>query len=625
MDGYETLIPGHGVFSAITSSYYSGNHGWKAFNKIIADGGDGWVSKYPEESYTRADGLPNSTASIFYDGVIGEWIQLEFPYSIKLKEAYLYEREPQGSTYAYNTSPRDVRILGKKKNGNNDEWVHLFSVSDLVYTQQQGNTPKILNVNSNEFYSSYVLQLTRIGGPDGTDAVGNGWADVAEWKLFGTPGPTTLDKGSLSLTRSLDVPRVSRYDVDTETPRPEKLVLDFDTTVNSSPTDISGKGNHGVFKGNAVYSAADKAFKFDGEDAGPADYIIGNLNNTGDTDFTVSLWLKKDRSGTYGTLWNFGGSGGSGNPEDSVAVQVTSGDRLDFFIFSGAKIEISNFGVDYLNKWVHIVATRTGIDLKIYLDGVDQNLSITGTAPTHTLQLAANTEYTIGARGTGSLGTNSLSGYISNFKVYDVVLEPSEVKKLYNLGRTGRSMVISDTAVGIGKVPGAQLDVRGNIKTSGMVNNAGMRWFITGNGGNAEYTVGENWFSSNGAWVNGAPSNVYGTVKKSRNGADVSAWDATTGFFTAPEDGIYSIDMVMFINGFDGSRWGGFQLQNSTGGAEETTYTFYTANITIDDTMSYSKTVYMKKGWKFRFYTPQGTVTLYISGMHSSLNIHKIS
>ena len=66
-----------------------------------------------------------------------------------------------------------------------------------------------------------------------------------EWLLFGTPGPTTLDKGSLTLGRSLDVPRVSRYDVDTETPRPEKLVVDFDTTVNSSPTDISGKGNHG--------------------------------------------------------------------------------------------------------------------------------------------------------------------------------------------------------------------------------------------------------------------------------------------------------------------------------------------------------------------------------------------
>ena len=53
---------------------------------------------------------------------------------------------------------------------------------------------------------------------------------------------------------------------------------------------------------------------------------------------------------------------------------------------------------------------------------------------------------------------------MSNPKIYSVALEPSEVKKLYKLGRTGRSMVISDTAVGIGKVPEAQLDVRGTAR-----------------------------------------------------------------------------------------------------------------------------------------------------------------
>jgi hypothetical protein len=58
---------------------------------------------------------------------------------------------------------------------------------------------------------------------------------------------------------------------------------------------------------------------------------------------------------------------------------------------------------------------------------------------------------------------------VSNFKLYSVALEPSEVKKLYNLGRTGQSMVISDTAVGIGKVPEAQLDVRGSLAVRGDV------------------------------------------------------------------------------------------------------------------------------------------------------------
>jgi hypothetical protein len=71
----------------------------------------------------------------------------------------------------------------------------------------------------------------------------------------------------------------------------------------------------------------------------------------------------------------------------------------------------------------------------------------------------------------GVSGQEPLNGYISNPKLYNVALEPSEVKKLYNLGRTGRSMVISDTAVGIGKVPEAQLDVRGNLNVDGVITN----------------------------------------------------------------------------------------------------------------------------------------------------------
>jgi hypothetical protein len=66
--------------------------------------------------------------------------------------------------------------------------------------------------------------------------------------------------------------------------------------------------------------------------------------------------------------------------------------------------------------------------------------------------------------GRVSSSPSYFTGKLSNFKIYNAYLEASEAKKLYNLGRTGRSMVISDTAVGIGKVPEAQLDVKGTIK-----------------------------------------------------------------------------------------------------------------------------------------------------------------
>ena len=472
MTGTDTHIEGHGVFKASASSHHSGSfEPWGVFSDTNNYDLDIWVSGSADWSST--DGTPVVLHYLADNTPGGSWLKIEMPYKIKL-DSFSFVTGTR--SYSTETFPENFQIWASN---NGTEWNQIYSVSGFGNPPNEtgGTTWGHTNVNSQTYYSMYAMVITKLYMV-GTET--RTFASIPRWKLFGTPGPTTLDKGSLSLGRTLDVPHISRYDVDTETPRPEKLVLDFDTTVNNSPTDISGRGNHGAFKGNAVYSTADKAFKFDGEDAGPADYIIGNLNNTGDTDFTVSLWLKKDRSGTAGMLWNFGGSGGTGNPEDSVALEVGTNNNLNYFIFSGPECAISNFGTTYLNRWVHIVATRSGNNLKIYLDGVDQNVTVGGAAPTHTLQLAANTEYTIGARGTGSLGTNSLSGYISNFKVYDVVLEPSEVRKLYNLGRTGRSMVISDTAVGIGKVPGAQLDVRGNINSEGIMTNKNYMFWATG-------------------------------------------------------------------------------------------------------------------------------------------------
>ena len=109
--------------------------------------------------------------------------------------------------------------------------------------------------------------------------------------------------------------------------------------------------------------------------------------------------------------------------------------------------------------WYHAVTSlsSTNNTKRIYINGT--LVATHTTSDTHAVD--ANASLWIGSYGDASSPT---TGKISNFKVYDTVLEPSEVQKLYRLGRTGRSMVISDTTVGIGKVPEAQLDVRGIIK-----------------------------------------------------------------------------------------------------------------------------------------------------------------
>ena len=284
---------------------------------------------------------------------------------------------------------------------------------------------------------------------------------IRNFQIFGTPGPTTLDKGSLSLSRSLDVPRVSRYDVDTETPRPEKLLVDFDTTVNSSPTDISGKGNHGVFGGSAYYSSADKAFILANNPAAVSSasthYIRAELNNseTGNQYHSVSLWVKvlSGQNSGWRAIFECGENPRSGNSD--IGLYVPGGDDKLVFAHGGVNMYSDTLTNLYF-QWHHVVLTYDGANRKIYLDG-----TLIKTQATTTWAGVANMTLHFG-KNNATGGNEGCDCHVSNFKLYwQTALEPSEVRKLYRLGRTGRSMVISDTAVGIGRAPEAQLDVRG--------------------------------------------------------------------------------------------------------------------------------------------------------------------
>jgi hypothetical protein len=255
--------------------------------------------------------------------------------------------------------------------------------------------------------------------------------------------------------------------VDTETPRPEKLVVDFDTTVNSTPTDISGKGNHGTFNGtNTNYSAADKAFVFDGSD----DYIdIPSVSGvgTGAWVHSKSFWFKLHSSTDAGVLFLLGRNSST----KQIAVQSNGSGQFQYYIYGcNSKVQVN--GSDWfpeVNRWYHCVTifknnetTATGgviTGREMYIDGVKQTL------------IAINNQVSLNLDSSEVRFGNQFNAFyldyeLSNPKLYSVALEPSEVRKLYNLGRTGRSMVISDTAVGIGKAPEAQLDVRGILKAS---------------------------------------------------------------------------------------------------------------------------------------------------------------
>ena len=448
-----TYIEGHGEFKASASEWsYNGigYDGQQPYNAFEDTAGRRWLI-YENVGYNATTGAYEDNEyqlSASSGTPYGHWLKLEMPYAVNIRNYYMK---------ANNTShgAKDWQVWASNDDIN---WTHIHSYTNE--TSANSFAGSYYNVSHTGHYKMFAIIVTRIFDASTQDRI-----DIFRVKYFGTPGPTTLDKGSLTLGRSLDVPRISRYDVDTETPRPEKLVLDLDTTVNSSPTDISGQGNHGTFYNGASYSAADKAFNFNGG-TNPGIMAAGPISITSGSGVfihTISFWgWVKEWSQTLFLLDDTYPAGGS--PDDTPHCVLDTNGNLRYDFWSNP-VQVSNNPFPK-NQWVHVGLVYKGgnvtsTSVEIYFNGVRQNVGTYSGNP-----YTSPSSVYLQLEGASSATANMK---ISNFKIYSVALEPSEVRKLYNLGRTGRSMVISDTAVGIGKVPEAQLDVRGNLRVGGTI------------------------------------------------------------------------------------------------------------------------------------------------------------
>tara|TARA_B100001540_G_scaffold287522_1_gene282092 strand:+ start:72 stop:1244 length:1173 start_codon:yes stop_codon:yes gene_type:complete len=220
--------------------------------------------------------------------------------------------------------------------------------------------------------------------------------------------------------------------------------------------DVSGHRRDAMMFDGAFYHKENRAFQF-GESGylqSTADIISGNPM------FTTSFWFRY-RGGSIETIYSIT----AGYATNAVVWAFVSSNTLHLD-FKDNVVSFSGTSIDP-EIWYHVVFTYHGGTKvrKCYVDGVEQTASAaSGIGSSGTLGLGSS-RLTIGALDyTSTSITHGMNGEVSNFKLYDIVLEPSDVRKLYRLGRTGRSMVIGDTAVGIGKAPEAQLDVRGNLR-----------------------------------------------------------------------------------------------------------------------------------------------------------------
>ncbi|MDB4346014.1 discoidin domain-containing protein [bacterium] len=450
MTGYETYFEGHGEFCASSGTKNTNNgEAYLAFNKTLFE--RGWHGGSETDAY-----YTNSIyqGSLTNGGYSGDWIRLDLPYKVKLTGSTLYHRDI--SQYV-GRMPKKGVILGSNDNGKSWELVHSWDNEMYEFFKE-----KRFMVNSNSYFQSFILVIQELETTETSEPV-----NIGEWRLFGTreQGQSVLHDGQLTLTKSLTVPRIGpALDAD-DTPRRDRLVVEYNTSTNptfeGAVRDTSGRGVDGIMH-TATYNATEKAIESNGNTGtfnnGPGGSASGNLNDYGSFEtilpsslqgnpvFTVSGWFKQNTIADLQLMWLVGRN-------LRVTAQPGMSNKMHWFgITSTGSPRIALGGGGNLNlyytdgsikagTWHHMVVViePTGTDItqnhvRFYLDGVHQTTSNTGSSGTIDLgdgapprmhwfwQEAADVYY---------------NGSASSLKIHDVALTAEEVKTLYDMGRNG--------------------------------------------------------------------------------------------------------------------------------------------------------------------------------------------
>jgi hypothetical protein len=460
--GYKTHFEGHGVFCASASNDHQTNVAWEAFDKSNDNGRHYQHATGSGGGYSTSDGSYGGSVRLSPSSgtPLGVYLALKMPYKIHLKQFSIQPRNNAG--YLSEQTPKDGQVWGSN---DGDSWYHVHSYTGLTFTS--GTDTVYFNVNHTNAYSRYALIVTKSGG--GTNSF-EGFS-IGELRYFGYREQVTkqsvLHDGQLTLTKSLTVPRIGpALDAD-DTPRRDRLVVEYNTSTNptfdGAVRDTSGRGNDGIFIGTSPkYYANEKYLQVTTQ----GDAIQSPpLNNPGGAYIhSFSIWFKMvsiDR-----VICQIGA--------DSQGVSsglYINNNNINHYFFGNDRNYVVSIGV---GSWNHIVATYDGGTLggsrRLWFNG--EEISSSNPAPTTTVAAAnieANTTVRVGSRK----AETNVDSKISNFKLYDVALTAEEAKTLYDMGRCdeGHHMVnFSKTRVGIGlgdgEAPHDELDVRGNVRGS---------------------------------------------------------------------------------------------------------------------------------------------------------------
>jgi cytoskeletal protein CcmA (bactofilin family) len=536
MTGYKTYFEGHGVFRVSVSSDISGNYpGWEAFDRKIGahySPPSSYAASFWAASSYDSNGIVENGVNLA--GIPGHWIKLEMPHYAFINKLILYDREGY-----IKQAPKEFKIVGSKDDIN---WDILYEQNTTSFQPFNGTIYNLPHSKSYKYMAVVVYKNYNIPASSAMS--------IGELRYFGTreQGQSVLHDGQLTLTKSLNVPRIGpALDAD-DTPRRDRLVVEYNTSTNptfeGAVRDTSGRGNDGVMYGTAAYNSTSKDLYFDGN----SDFIETNLGKEvfkNSSIHTTSLWVKMNHHDTsQQILFSLGQGAGANLGHVNLYYTSNFGLRLSFEQHDYRLGEVVPIG-----QWVHVAYTYDGTtwqntttptNVNIYINGVKVGITSVyqiGGGGGSALDLSI-AQLALGAASTNASGRYYTDADLSQFKLYDTVLTAEEVKRLYDMGRCdeGHHVVnFSKTRVGIGLGDGEVSDALLNV--GGVPYGAGVRPIFS-----AYESDGYTFEALNGVQTDV----ILGNTFINHN----NAYNTSTGVFTVPVTGEYHI--------FTCCQWRGF-------------------------------------------------------------------
>jgi hypothetical protein len=154
----------------------------------------------------------------------------------------------------------------------------------------------------------------------------------------------------------------------------------------------------------------------------------------GKTAVTISMWINPSLQGIYDAPLNYYSFANGGNNKIGFAYPASTGNYLRFTLQTSSALAYVDSSTNSipLNQWTHIVGLgEAGQALKIYINGVEDSATQSGTMPT----LYQDANLFIG-KDNGAAARN-FNGKIDHVAAFDYALSASQITALYGNSTDG--------------------------------------------------------------------------------------------------------------------------------------------------------------------------------------------